>query len=78
MQLPYLSVKTPHLHPLPFGKGRGEELRMPENVAVVRPSSSRAFECGSLYASRFVEGAPREMARDVTVKQPSYLRRSQS
>jgi hypothetical protein len=34
--VPYPNVKTPHLHPLPFRKGRGEKLQMPENVAVVR------------------------------------------
>jgi hypothetical protein len=33
---PYTNVKTPHLHPLPFRKGRGEKLRTPANVAVVR------------------------------------------
>ena len=36
MQLPYPNVRTPHLHPLPFRKGRGEKLRTPENVTVVR------------------------------------------
>ena len=33
--VPYPNVKTPHLHPLLFRKGRGEKLRTPENVAVV-------------------------------------------
>jgi len=33
-----------------------------------RPSSSRAFECGSLYASRVVEAGP-EIARHVMIKQ---------
>jgi hypothetical protein len=36
MQLPYPNVRTPHLHPLPFHKGRGEELRTPQNAEVVR------------------------------------------
>ena len=36
MQLPYPNVRTPHLHPLPFRKGRGEKLRTPDNAKVVR------------------------------------------
>ena len=36
MQLPYPNVRTPHLHPLPFRKGRSENLRTPDTAKVVR------------------------------------------
>jgi len=34
--VPYPNARTPHLHPLPFRKRRGEKLQTPENVALVR------------------------------------------
>ena len=63
MQLPYPNVRTPHLHPLPFRKGERRKIA-DAGEREGRPSSSRAFECGSLYASRFVEAGP-EIARHV-------------
>jgi hypothetical protein len=50
VELPYPNVRTPHLHPLPFRKGRGEKLRTPENVAVVR--HHLAFSNVVLFARR--------------------------
>jgi len=65
MKLPYPNVRTPHLHPLPFRKGRGGKLRVPQDAEAVR-HPSRAFECDFLYASRFVEARPQK-ARQVTI-----------
>jgi hypothetical protein len=73
MQLPYPNVRTPHLHPLPFRKGRGEKLGTPEKVAVV--GHHPAFSNVGLFARRDLSKPGPEIARHVTIKESPYLRR---
>ena len=47
MQLLYPNVRTPHLHPLPFPKGRGKELQTLENAEAVRHHPARATVRGA-------------------------------
>jgi hypothetical protein len=65
MQLPYRNVRTPHLHPLPFRKGRGEKCgrRGTQRSSVIVPRFRMWF---SLRVA-ILEARP-EMARHVTIK----------
>jgi hypothetical protein len=72
MQLPYPNVKTPHLHPLPVRKGRGEKLGTPEKVAVVRHHP--VFSNVVLFACRDFSKPGPEIARHVMIKQSLICR----